>query len=108
MNIRRIASGLSILASLYAASASAEIAIVLNSTDETVSLVDTQTYKVIGKAPVGKEPHHILGTPDDSQVLIANAVSNSLVVFDPKTGKEINRIKNISDPYQLGFSPDGL
>ena len=27
--------------------------------------------------------------------------------FDPLTGKEQKRIRNISDPYQIGFSPDG-
>lgn len=107
MNVRHIAAGLGLLAALYVPSALAEIAIVLNSTDENVSLVDTQTYTVVGKTAVGKEPHHIMGTPNDSQVLIANAVSNSLSVLDPKTGKELQTIKNISDPYQLGFSPDG-
>lgn len=47
-----------------------------------------------------------MATPDDSSVIVACAISNELVFFDPRTGKEQKRIKNISDPYQLGFSPD--
>ncbi|WP_374491117.1 YncE family protein, partial [Zoogloea sp.] len=86
--------------------AQAETAIVLNSADENVSFVDTQTYKETGRAPACKEPHHIMSTPDDGSVIVACAVSNELVFFDPKTGKEQKRVKDISDPYQLGFSPD--
>jgi hypothetical protein len=26
--------------------------------------------------------------------------------FDPNTGQEQKRIRNISDPYQLGYSPN--
>ena len=33
-------------------------------------------------------------------------IMNTLGMVDHKTGKEQKRIKNISDPYQLGFSPD--
>ena len=89
-----------------ATSACAETAIVLNSVDENVSLIDTTTYRETGRAPACKEPHHLMATPDDSSVIVACAISNELVFFDPKTGQEQKRIKNISDPYQLGFSPD--
>ena len=84
----------------------AETAIVLNSVDESVSFIDTRTYQETGRAPACKEPHHLMAMPDDSAVIVACAVSNELVFFDPRTGKEQKRIKNISYPYQLGFSPD--
>ena len=84
----------------------AETAIVLNSVDESVSFVDTRTYQEYGRAPVCKEPHHLMAMPDDSAVIVACAVSNELVFLDPRTGTEQKRIKNISDPYQIGFSPD--
>ena len=82
------------------------LAIALNSADGTISLIDTETYKVIGKSPVCKEPHHLMPTPDDKSVIVACAASNQLVFFDPLTGKEQRRIRDISDPYQIGFSPD--
>lgn len=84
----------------------AETAIVLNSVDESVSFIDTRSYQETGRAPACKEPHHLMAMPDDSAVIVACAVSNELVFFDPHTGREQKRIKNISDPYQLGFSPD--
>lgn len=84
----------------------AETAIVLNSVDESVSFIDTRSYQETGRAPACKEPHHLMAMPDDSAVIVACAVSNELVFFDPRTGREQKRIKNISDPYQLGFSPD--
>ena len=94
------------LASASVHAAPPNLAIALNSAEGTISLIDTDTYKVIGKTPVCKEPHHLMPTPDDKSLIIACAASNQLVFFDPLTGKEQKRIRNISDPYQLGFSPD--
>jgi YVTN family beta-propeller protein len=45
-------------------------------------------------------------TPDDKYLIVANAASNELVFLDPATGAEQRRLKDISDPYQIGFSPD--
>ena len=55
---------------------------------------------------IGKEPHHLMATPDDKFVIVANAASNELVFLDRTTGEVKNRVKNISDPYQIGYSPD--
>ena len=95
-----------LLATTGVSAAPPGIAIALNSADGTISLIDTETYKVIGKTPVCKEPHHLMPTPDDKSVIVACSASNQLVFFYPLTGKEQRRIRNISDPYQLGFSPD--
>src|SRR5450755_2412023 len=83
-----------------------EVAIILNSADGTVSLIDRKTYEVTKRYPIGKEPHHLMISPDDKELIVANASSNELVFLDPVTGIETHRIKRISDPYQLGFSPD--
>lgn len=85
--------------------AHAEIAIVLNSADQNISLVDTVSYKEIRRIPTGKEPHHLMATADD-QLIIANAAGNELVFLDPNTGNIQRRLPGISDPYQIGFSPD--
>jgi hypothetical protein len=86
--------------------AEAGLAIALNSADGTISLIDTETYEVTGKATVCKEPHHLMPTPDDKSVIVACAAANQLVFFDPVSGREQKRIRDISDPYQLGYSPD--
>ena len=95
-----------IMAASQISPAFAQIAIVLNSGDGTVSIIDKVKKAEIKRIPVGKEPHHLMATPDDQFLIVANAVSNDLVLLDPKTGEIRRRVENISDPYQIGFSPD--
>jgi YVTN family beta-propeller protein len=98
--------GLTLSPTAFAA-APADVVMVLNSRDDTMSLIDPHTYKEIRRVPIGKQPHHLLPTPDGKYLLVADAVGNALQVIDPHTGKRIRTIPNIADPYQLGFSPDG-
>jgi YVTN family beta-propeller protein len=86
--------------------AHAEVVVVLNSRDASVSLLDQATFKEIGSIPVGKEPHHLMATPDNKSLIVASSVGNELVFLDPKTGQVQRRVKDIIDPYQIGFSPD--
>lgn len=80
--------------------------IVLNSRDADVSLIHPVTYAVIGRVPTGKEPHHLYPMPDNKHVVVGNAMSDTLTVLDPATGKVAMSIAGIDDPYHLGFSPD--
>jgi YVTN family beta-propeller protein len=86
--------------------AHANVVVVLNSRDATVSLLDQTSYKEIGSVAVGKEPHHLMATPDNKSLIVASAVGDELVFLDPRTGEFQKRIKDISDPYQIGFSPN--
>ncbi|HEY4083088.1 MAG TPA: cytochrome D1 domain-containing protein [Burkholderiaceae bacterium] len=80
--------------------------IVLDSAEAQLTLIDGVTHKVIGKEPTGKEPHHLMITPDGTSLIVANSVSNDLMFLDPHSGKLQHRLEDIEDPYQLGFSPD--
>jgi YVTN family beta-propeller protein len=84
----------------------AQVVIVLNSRDASVSLIDAQTYREVGRVDVGKEPHHLVPMPDGRRLIVANAVSNDLTFLDPVTGQVRGRLRGIDDPYQLAFSPD--
>jgi YVTN family beta-propeller protein len=86
--------------------AQANVVVVLNSRDATITLLDQDTYQEIRTIPVGKEPHHLMATPDSKSLIVASAVGNELVFLDPKTGDIQRRVKDIVDPYQIGFSPD--
>lgn len=88
------------------AAAHANVVVVLNSRDASVTLLDQITFKEIGTIQVGKEPHHLMSTPDNQSLIVASAMGNELIFLDTKTGKLKNRIKDIVDPYQIGFSPD--
>jgi YVTN family beta-propeller protein len=105
--LRRLGLFFSALPCLLAvAVAHANVVVVLNSRDASVSLLDQTTYKEIGVIPVGKEPHHLMATPDSKSLIVASAAGNELVLLDPQTGQIQSRVKNILDPYQIGFSPD--
>lgn len=97
--------GIAVIA-LAQATAHAEDVIVLNSADASISLIDQGSQKVVDTYPVGKEPHHLMATPDNRSLIVANSVANNLVLLDPENGKVQRWIPNIEDPYQLGFSND--
>ena len=85
-----------------------ERVIVLNSGEGTVSIIDRATRKVVDSYPVGKEPHHLMPVLNkDDELVVANSASNDLVFLNPLTGEVKRRLPRISDPYQLGYSPDG-
>jgi len=83
-----------------------KLAVILNSGEASVSLIDMPSRQVIKTIPVGKEPHHLMMTPDQKTLLIANAAGNDVVLMNPTTGELTGRIPNIIDPYQLGYSPN--
>ncbi|MBB4515284.1 YVTN family beta-propeller repeat protein [Paraburkholderia fungorum] len=93
-------------AGFFSPAAHANNVIVLNSGEATLSLIDETTRQVVGTVPTGKEPHHLMATPDNSSLIVANSVSNNLMFVDPKSGKVQRWVENIEDPYQIGFSPD--
>ena len=68
-------------------SAQPKIAVILNSGAASVSLVDMQSREVIKTIPVGKEPHHLMMTPDQKTLLIANAAGNDVVLMNPVSGE---------------------
>ena len=80
--------------------------IVLDSGEAKLTLIDQVARKVVGTEPTGKEPHHLMVTPDGNSLIVADSVSNDLIFIDPHSGKVQKRLEDIEDPYQLGFSPD--
>src|SRR5690349_2200275 len=86
--------------------AHANVVVVLNSRDATVQLLDQATGKDNGTFAVGKEPHHLMATPDNKSVIVASSVGNELIFLDPISGKVQRRLTDVLDPYQIGFTPD--
>jgi DNA-binding beta-propeller fold protein YncE len=85
----------------------AESIIVLNSEDTSYSIIDRATRTELKRLPLGREPHHLILTPDGKELLLASTVTNELVALDTKTLQRRYVVRDIVDPYQLGFSPDG-
>jgi YVTN family beta-propeller protein len=86
--------------------AHAKDAVVLNSDDGSLSLIDTTTYKEISRNYIGRQPHHLIATPDGKSLIVAMAGGNELAFIDKATAAVTAR-REASDPYQIGFSPDG-
>jgi len=95
-----------LVALLGTSTVGAEVVVVLNSGDASISLIDRVTRKEIKRIPTGKEPHHLMQTPDDKSLIVAGAASNDLLFLDPITGDVQRHVKNIPDPYQIAYSPD--
>jgi len=79
---------------------------VLNSLDDTVSVINPVNWTETRRIATGKQPHHLYLTPDEKSVIVANALSDSLTFIDPKTAEVQRTVRGILDPYQLRFSPD--
>jgi YVTN family beta-propeller protein len=79
---------------------------VLNSLDDSVSVLDATAWTEAKRLPTGKQPHHLYMTPDEKSVIVANALSDSLTFIDPRTAQVQRTIRGILDPYHLRFSPD--
>jgi YVTN family beta-propeller protein len=73
---------------------------VLNSQDASISVIDPGLWKERKRIPTGKEPHHMYLTPDEKSLVVANALSDSLLFLDPKTAEVQRTVTGILDPYQ--------
>ena len=81
-----------------------------NRGENTVSVIDPATLKVIDKFKVGVHPQHVVPSWDLQMLWVANnaegRTDGSLTPVDPKTGKPGTSIP-VDDPYNMYFSPDG-
>ncbi len=77
-----------------------------NSLDNTVSVIDPKTYKVIDTFKTGRNPQHIVPSYDLTTLWILNDEASSVTAIDAKTGK-VGRTLPVTRPYNLYFTMDG-
>jgi YVTN family beta-propeller protein len=81
-----------------------------NHGDNTVSVIDPATMKVIDTFPVGIDPQHVVPSWDLKTLWVTNnaegRTDGSLTPIDPTTGKPGAAIP-VDDPYNMYFTPDG-
>ena len=73
----------------------------------TVSVIDSQTYALLGTVKVGTRPWGIVLSPDGKYLFSANGPSNDVSVVDLATNKEVTRIKAGEGPWGLTIVPRG-
>ncbi len=93
------------IAVLTASAHGAGLAIVVNSGDATLSMIDMAQGTELRRIPVLREPHHMALSPDGRELLVGDAGGNEMLFLDPHTGA-IRRRMPVTDPYHLAFSPD--
>lgn len=81
------------------------LAMVMNSGEASVSIIDMNTRQVIKTVPTLREPSHWALSPDRRKLYVSDASGNALFILDPLTGDAMGA-RRIADPYQLGYTPD--
>ncbi|PWC28461.1 YncE family protein [Teichococcus aestuarii] len=97
---------LALLLGAPAAPRAAGLVYVLNSGDATIQVLDAETRAEVRRIPVLREVHHLALTPDGGTLMVGDSGANEMLMINPATGELIRR-EALSNPYHLGFSPDG-
>ncbi|MBV9824284.1 MAG: YncE family protein [Alphaproteobacteria bacterium] len=105
LDAARICAAVFVFAAWCPLAALANSAVVLNSDDDSLSVVDGSTYHETSRTYIGRSPHHLMPTPDGKMLILAMAEGNELVFIDRANGQVKQRV-SASDPYQIGFSAD--
>ncbi|EHL99718.1 hypothetical protein HMPREF9946_02993, partial [Acetobacteraceae bacterium AT-5844] len=79
---------------------------VLNSGEANILVLDGATRQEVRRIPVLREVHHLALTPRGDMLLIGDSGANEMLFLNPSTGEVVKR-EALSNPYHLGFSPDG-
>ena len=77
-----------------------------NEADNTISVIDVASLKVVATLRSGQIPEHLTPDWDLSRLYVSNYASPFLTVVDPRTEATVSPVAAAS-PYNLYFSPDG-
>lgn len=81
-----------------------------NRAENTVSVIDPATYKVIDTFPVGLNPQHVVPSWDLTTLWVTDNAegtpNGTLTPIDPTTGEPGLQVV-VDDPYNMYFTPDG-
>jgi gliding motility-associated-like protein len=81
-------------------------AYITNLNDNTVSVINTTTYKIVSTIPVGKQPEGVAISKDGQTVYVTNFGSNNISVISASSNTVTSTINVGQGPYQVILSPD--
>ncbi len=81
--------------------------LVTNNEDNTVSVIDARTYKVIQTIATGKGPHGLRISSDSKYAYVANMGEDTVSIINVSALKEERRITVGKTPVQTGITRDG-
>jgi YVTN family beta-propeller protein len=71
---------------------------------DNVSVIDTDTQKVLATIPVGEYPDGVAITSDGSQAYVTNWGSGNVSVIDTATQKMVDTISVRKNPYTISIA----
>ncbi|MGS0757392.1 YVTN family beta-propeller repeat protein, partial [Roseateles sp. GG27B] len=104
--MNRFAVGLMVIA-LPALSLAAPFAYVPNEGSSSLSVIDTQTDKVVAEIPAGTKPRGTVINLDGSRAYVSDQPNNRLVVIDLIKRAQVGSIDLGESPEGVGMSSDG-
>jgi YVTN family beta-propeller protein len=106
--VRSLASLLVLALLLVGSPAGAATLFVTNTKSDSISVIDTNTFEVVGTIPLGRgKPNRIVFHPDGRWAWVVYDKSHDLGIVDAETRKLVKRVKIGGNPYNLNFTPDG-
>jgi YVTN family beta-propeller protein len=107
--VPRLAAWLLLAAFLNAAAPAAGATLFITNTKaDSVSIIDTDTFEVVGTIPLGQgKPNRIVFHPDGRTAWVVYDKSHDLGVIDAESRKLLKRVRIGGNPYNLAFTPDG-
>lgn len=87
--------------------------LVLSKGDNTLAVVDAETLKILGKAPIGPDPHEVIASTDGRLAYVSNyggGAYNTIAVVDLKECKTLAPINlgPLRGPHGLVFTAEKL
>jgi YVTN family beta-propeller protein len=79
---------------------------VVNAQDNTVSVIDAASNKVVATIPVGGFPQAVATTPDGAHAYVANSFDNTVSVIETASNTVVETIPVGSAPSGVAVTPD--
>ena len=94
--------------SVAGAGAQQDELLVLSKADHTLAMIDAESLKVVGKAPIGPDPHEVIASADGHHAYVSNyggGAYNTLAVVDLEERKALTPIDlgPLRGPHGLTF-----
>lgn len=82
-------------------------ALVTNSEDNNLSVIDMESYRIIRSIPTGSKPTGLQVSKDDRYAYVANMGDNTVSVVDLRNFQESKKFKVGQKPVMTGITGDG-
>jgi YVTN family beta-propeller protein len=104
-----LVSSIAFATTIAAQSTPRESLLILSKADHTLAIVDPATLKVLGKLPVGNDPHEVIASTDGTTAYVSNyggGAYNTLAVLDLADQKALPQIDlgGLRGPHGLDFA----